>query len=165
MEKKFITQEQKEKMSNRVVLNFGILLAGALVLLYVYNFYVSGYTLPLMKTLRGLGYIFAVLAAAMFGLSFMKKFSKMRNYAAIPFGGFIATIFLAFLPDFVTYSSPFMVQFNNITGRGYTFKMAMLIVIALMVIYFIALSVYTAIYLAKHPVAVQKKKIQHKKKK
>lgn len=165
MEKKFITQQQKEKMSNRVVLNFGILLAGALVLLYVYNFYVSGYMLPLFKTLRTLGYIFAVLAAAMFGLSFMKKFRNMRNYAAIPFGAFIATVLLAFLPDFTTYSSPFMVQFNNITGKMYDFKMAVLIVIALMVLYFIALSVYTAIYLAKHPVEVQKKKIQHKKKK
>ena len=164
MEKKFITQEQKEKMSNRVVLNFGVLLAGALVLLYVYNFYVNGYMLPFYKTLRTLGYIFAVLAAAMFGVSFVEKFRKMRNYAAIPFGAFIATIFLVFLPNNYSYNG-FMVQFNNITGKPYYFGTAVLVVIALMVLYFIALSVYTAIYLANHPVASQKKKIEHKKKK
>lgn len=164
MEKKFITQQQKEKMSNRVVLNFGILLAGALVLLYVYNFYASNYRLPLFNTLRVLGYIFAGLAVIMFGLSFVKKFRKMRNYAAIPFGGFIATIFLVFLPGNYDYNA-FMSKFNTITGKMYDFEMAMLAVIALMVLYFIALSVYTAIYLAKHPVEVQKKKIQHKKKK
>lgn len=165
MEKNFITQEQKEKVSNRLVLNFGVLLAGALVLLYVYNFYVSNHTVQLMKVLRTLGYIFAGLAVVMFGASFTNKFRKLRNYAAIPFGAFIATLFLAFLPDFVTYRSPFMVQFNNITGHGYSFTMATLIVCALMVLYFVVLAIYTAIYLKTHPVATQKKKIQHKKKK
>jgi len=164
MEKKFITQQQKEKMSNRVVLNFGILLAGALVLLYVYNFHASGYRLPLYNTLRVLGYIFAGLAVVMFGASFTKKFSKMRNYATIPFGAFIATIFLVFLPGNYDYNT-FRTSFNTITGKPYEFGTAMAFVIALMVLYFIVLSVYTAIYLKKHPVEVQKKKIQHKKKK
>ena len=50
MEKNFITKEQKDKVSNRLVLNFGVLLAGALVLLYVYNFYASGWNTQLINT-------------------------------------------------------------------------------------------------------------------
>lgn len=164
MEKNLITQEQKDKASNRVVLNFGVLLAGALVLLYAYNFYANGWSMQLYKVLGVLGYIFAGLAAVMFGASFTNKFRKIRNYAAIPFGAFIATVFLVYLPNNYSYNA-FMVTFNNITGKIYDFKMATLIVCALMVLYFVVLSVYTAIYLKTHPVAVQKNKIQHKKKK
>ena len=164
MEKKFITQEQRNKVSNRVVLNFGVLLAGALVLLYAYNFYVNNWFLQLYKVLRTLGYIFAGLAVVMFGASFTKKFRKLRGFAAIPFGAFIATVFLVFLPNNYTFNA-FMVKFNNITGKMYDFRMATMIVCALMVLYFVILSVYTAIYLKTHPVAVQKNKIQHKKKK
>ena len=164
MEKKFITQEQKDRAYNRVVLNFGVLLAGALVLLYTYNFYASGWYVQLYKVLRTLGYIFAALAVVMFGASFTKKFRKVRSFAAIPFGAFIATLFLIFLPDSYNSYNAFRVTFGNLTHRVYDFRMATLVVCALMVLYFVVLAVYTAIYLKTHPVSVEKKKIQHKKK-
>ena len=72
MEKTYITREQKEKISNRLVLNFGILLAGALVLLYVYNFYASGWNTQLINVLSILGIIFGVAAIAMFVLGLKK---------------------------------------------------------------------------------------------
>ena len=160
MEKNFITKEQKDKVSNRLVLNFGVLLAGALVLLYVYNFYASGWNTQLISTLSILGIIFGVVTIAMFVLGFT-KLPKMKNYAYLPLGAFIATALIAYLPKL----NFFMAGFSNIFHKHYSTGMAVVVCLILMAIYFIVLAIYTAIYLKKHPVLVEKKKIVHKKRK
>ncbi len=147
MEKKFITKEQKEKVSNRLVLNFGILLAGALIMLYVYNFVSAGYTSAVKNVLLTLGIIFAVVAVATFVLG-MKKFPSLKKYAPVALGAFIACGVVAstkFIPTF-------------------PIKTAVLSVFILMAAYFVVMAIYTAIYLGTHKVVVEKKKIQHKKK-
>ena len=159
MEKNYITKEQKEKVSNRLVLNFGVLLAGSLALLYVYNFFASGWGTQLLSVLSVLGIIFAVVAVAMFVLGLV-KFPKMKNFSAIPFGAFLACALIAYLPKW----NFFMAKFSFITHRHYSTGMAVIITLILMLIYFIVLAVITGIYLKTHPVLVEKKKIQHKKK-
>lgn len=155
MEKKFITKEQKEKVSNRLVLNFGILLAGALIMLYVYNFSASGYPLEVKSVLGVLGIIFAVVAIAMLVLG-LTKYPKIKNYSAIPFGAFIPCAIISYF-----HKIPFL------TSAFPTFSIthAVILTLILMAVYFIVLCVYTGVYIATHPVLVEKKKIQHKKKK
>lgn len=147
MEKNFITKEQKEKVSNRLVLNFGIILAGALIMLYVYNFVSAGYASQVKNVLLVLGIIFVVLAVATFIVG-KKKMPSLTKYAPICLGIFIACAIVA--------STKFIAAFP--------IKTAILSVFILMAVYFIVIAIYTAIYLKTHPVLVQKKKIQHKKK-
>lgn len=147
MEKKFITKEQKEKVSNRLVLNFGILLAGALIMLYVYNFVAANYISSVQNVLLTLGIIFAVVAIATFVLG-MKKLPSLKKYAPVALGAFIACGVVA--------STKFI--------HTFPIKTAVLSVFILMVAYFIVMAIYTAIYLGTHKVIVEKKKIQHKKK-
>ena len=147
MEKKFITKGQKEKVSNRLVLNFGILLAGALVMLYVYNFVSAGYTSSVKNVLFVLSIIFGVLAVATFVLG-AKKFPKLSKFAPVSLGAFIACGIVAstkFIPSF-------------------PIKTSVLVVFILMAVYFIVMAIYTGIYLKTHPVLIEKKKIHHKKK-
>lgn len=147
MEKKFITKEQKEKVSNRLVLNFGILLAGALIMLYVYNFVSAGYTSSVKNVLLTLGIIFAVATVATFVLG-MKKLPSLKKYSPVTLGVFIACGVVA--------STKFIPAFP--------IKTAILVVFILMAVYFIVMAIYTAIYLKAHPVLIEKKKIHHKKK-
>ncbi len=147
MEKKFITKEQKEKVSNRLVLNFGILLAGALIMLYVYNFVSAGYTSSVKNVLLTLGIIFAVLTVVTFVLG-MKKFPSLKKYSPVALGAFIACGVVAstkFIPSF-------------------PIKTSVLVVFILMAVYFIVMAIYTGIYLKTHPVLIEKKNIHHKKK-
>lgn len=155
MEKKFITKEQKEKVSNRVVLNFGILLAGALVLLYVYNFSDAGYPTEVKSVLGVLGIIFIVLAIAMLVLGIV-KFPRLKNYSAIPFGVFVPCALISYF-----HKIPFLTR----AFPAFSITHAIIATLILMVVYFIALLIYTGIYLSTHPVLVAKKKIQHKKRK
>lgn len=148
MEKKFITKEQREKASNRLVLNFGILLAGALILLYIYNFN-SAYPTQVRTLLGVLGIVFALLGIAMLVLGF-KKDPKYKKYSAIPFGAFVPCALVSYVSKFPIYN--------------YTTEKAIGISLILMLIYFVVLGIYTAIYLKTHEVLVEKKKIQHKKK-
>lgn len=147
MEKKFITKEQKERVSNRLVLNFGLLLAGALVMLYVYNFVSAGYTSSVQNVLLTLGIIFGVLAVATFVLG-IKKLPTLKKYAPVSLGAFIACGVVA--------STKFIATFP--------IKTAVLTVFILMAVYFMVMAIYTAIYLGTHKVLVEKKKIVHKKK-
>lgn len=155
MEKKFITKEQKEKVNNRLVLNFAILLAGALVMLYVYNFASAGYPMQVKSVLGVLGIVFAVIAIAMLVLGFT-KIPKLKNYSAIPFGAFIPCALISYFHKipFLTAKLP-----------AFSIKNAVVVTLILMVVYFIALAIYTGIYSATHTVLIEKKKIQHKKKK
>lgn len=152
MEKKFITKEQREKANNRLVLNFGILLSGALILLYIYNFN-SAYPIQVKTFLGVLGIIFALLGIAMLILGF-KKNPKLKNYSALPFGAFIPCALISYISKL-----PIAVSHN------YTTEKAIGISLILMLVYFVILGIYTAIYLKTHEVLVEKKKIQHKKKK
>ncbi len=155
MEKKIITKEQSERVSNRLVLNFGILLAGALILLYVYNFAQAGYPVQVKNVLGVLGIVFLVLAIAMLALGF-KKFPKLKNYSAIPFGAFVPCALVSYF-----HKVPFLSK----ALPGFTIQNAIVTTLILMAVYFIVLAVYTGIYNATHTVLVEKKKIQHKKKK
>ena len=148
MEKKFITKEQREKASNRLVLNFGILLAGALILLYIYNFN-SAYPMQIKTFLGILGIIFALLGIAMLVLGF-KKCPKFKTYSALPFGAFVPCALVSYVSKFPIYN--------------YTTEKAIGLSLILMLVYFVILGIYTAIYLKTHEVLVEKKKIQHKKK-
>ena len=153
--KNFITKEQREKISNRVVLNFGALLCGALVMLYVYNFIIAGYSVSTVNLVGIVGIVSAVLAIVMFVLG-LKKFPKIKNYSGIFLGMFIAAL--------IVYASKFGFVTNLIPA--YTAKVGVIVVFVLMAVYFIAFAVATAIYLKLHPeMPSEKKKIQHKKKK
>ena len=137
MEKKVITREQKEKVSNRLVLNFGIVLAGALVMLYVYNFVSAGYWASVQNVLLVLGIVFAVGAVATFILG-KKKFPSLTKYAPILLGAFIVSGVVA--------STKFIATFP--------IKTAVLSTFVLMAVYFIVMAIYTAIYLKTHTVII-----------
>lgn len=155
MEKKFITKEQSERVSNRLVLNFGILLAGALILLYVYNFVQAGYPVQVKNVLGILGVVFLIVAIAMLVVGFL-KFPKLKNYSAIPFASVIPCALISYF-----HKVPFLTN----AFPGFTIQNAIIVTLILMAVYFVALAVYTGIYNATHTVLVEKKKIQHKKKK
>ncbi|MBQ3181767.1 MAG: hypothetical protein IJB50_03315 [Clostridia bacterium] len=155
MKKTFLTKEQSEKANNRLVLNFGILLAGALVLLYVFNFAQAGYPVQVKNVLGVLGIVFLVLAVAMLILGF-KKWSKLKTYSAIPFAAIVPCALVSYF-----HKIPFLTN----AFPGFTIKNAIIVTLILMAVYFVVLAVYTGIYSATHPVLVEKKKIQHKKKK
>ena len=147
MEKKFITKEQKENVSNRLVLNFGLLLGGALLLLYVYNFVYAGYDPSVKNIFFVLGIIFAILTAVTFILG-KKKLPSLAKYAPVCLGIFVISAIIA--------STKFIAAFP--------IKTAILSVFDLMVLYFIVITIYTVIYLKTHTVLVEKKKIVHRKK-
>ena len=102
MEKKFITKEQKEKVSNRLVSIFGILLAGALVMLYIYNFVAANYIRDVQNVLLVLSIIFFITTVLTFVLG-IKKFPKVFKFWPISLGAFIACGIVAstkFIYDF-----------------------------------------------------------------
>jgi len=147
MEKKFITKEEREKVSNRLVLNFGILLAGALLMLYVYNFTAAGYIGQVQNVLFVLSIVFLIAAALAFILGY-KKLPSLKKYR---------TLFLGIFVGCAIVSSTKFIQ-------AFPIKASILAVFVLMAVYFIVIAIYTAIYLKTHTVIIEKKKIQHKKK-
>ena len=151
--KKYMTKEQREKLSNRLVLNFGVLLCGALVMLYVYNFIVAGYTETVINVIGIVGIICALAAIAFFVLG-KTKFPKLKNYSAIFLGAFVAAL-ITYLPKFT-----FISQAHYI----FTHKNAVILVFILMALYYIILSIVTGIILKTHPVAPKEKNIVHSKK-
>lgn len=147
MEKNFITKEQKEKVSNGLVLDFGLILAGALIMLYVYNFVTAHYVSAVQNFMLVLGIIFAVGAVATFVLG-KKKCPKLTKYAPTLLGAFVVAGVVA--------SSKFIPTFSA--------EAAVITTFILLAVYFIVRAIYTGIYLKKHPVLIEKKKIVHKKK-
>lgn len=129
-----MTKEMKEKISNRLVLNFGVLLGAALILLYVRSALssaVSGITYIILLIL---GILCLIGSAVMFILG-KKSGSAMKNYSAIPFGTAVGTALL------------YLSKFNFISG--YTWKRAVILVYILMAAYFIVMAIYTAVLLHK----------------
>ena len=151
---KFMTKQEREKLSNKLVLNFGILLLGALVMLYVYNFISAGYVLQTQNTLGIIAIISAVLAIVFFVIGRVKNL-KIKNYSAIFLGVAVAG-FVTYLPklSFVQSAIP-----------AFTAKMAVISVFLLMLLYFIVIAIITGITLKLHPEMPKAKKIQHAKKK
>lgn len=143
-----MTKEERENVSNRLVLNFGILLLGALIMLYIYNFLNAGYTKQTATVVGVVGIISIIAAIVMFVVGKIKK-HKILNYSAIPFGMFIAAL--------ITYFP----RFNLISG--FTMKNAVILVFILMLAYFIVLTIINAIILKTHPEAPVEKKIKHAK--
>lgn len=131
-----MTRQEKEKLSNRLVLNFGILLAAGLILLYVNSALRSG------SSARNIAYwvilivgIIAALGAAF--LFFWGKLKKpaIKNYSAVCLGLFIGCAML------------YISKFGWIPG--YTHVRAVIAVYIAMAAYFIVLAIITGIMLRK----------------
>ena len=148
-----MTKEQREKISNRLTLSFGILLCGALIMLYVYNFIVAGYVHETANFVGIVGILSAIVAIALFVLGKV-KYPKIKKYSAIFLGMFIAAL-IVYAPRI-----PFMASLLP----SFTIKTAIVVVFLLMLAYFIVFAVFTGIILKTHPLApIEKKKIQHAK--
>ena len=143
-----MTRQEKERLSNRLVANFGILLAGALVLLYVNSALQSNsvattfiyYALPVVAALS--------LALGLF-LFFWgkKKGNAAKNYSAVCLGTLVASIVLYF-PKFGIIP-------------GFISKDAVLTVYILMAVYFVVMAIITAFMMRK---PLTKEPIRHAKK-
>lgn len=149
---KFMTREEREKLSNRLVLNFGVLLCGALVMLYVYNFISAGYVSQAQNTVGIIAIIAAVLAVVFFVLG-KSKYPKIKNYSAIFLGTAIGGA-ITFAPK---------LSFVQTAIPVFTAKTAVISVFLLMLAYLIVMAVITGITLKTHPEAPRDKKIQHAK--
>ncbi len=145
---KFMTKQEREKLSNKLVLNFGILLCGALIMLYVYNFISAGYVAQTQNTLGIIAIISAVLAIVFFTVGKVKNL-KIKNYSAIFLGAAIAGA-VTYLPKLIP---------------AFAAKTAVICVFLLMLLYFIVIAIITGITLKLHPEMPKAKKIQHAKKK
>ncbi len=153
--KQYMTKEAREKISNRLTLNFGILLCGALIMLYIYNFVIAGYAHEVANVVGIVGILSAIAAAIMFILG-KKNYPKVKNYSAIFLGMFVAAL-IVYLPKFA---------FMTNLLPAFTTKTAVVAVLILMLAYFIVLAIVSGIILKTHPEApAEKKKIQHAKSK
>ena len=138
---KEMTKERQERLSNRLVLNFGILLGVALVMLYVNNaLRSSGIRTATYTVLLILGIIFALLAI---GFYFVGKYKapKIKKYSPLCLGGFIICAMLY-------VSSLSLIP-------GYSNIKAVIVVYIAMAVYFIVLAIVTSIQLKK-PVVKEK---------
>lgn len=149
---KFMTKQEREKVSNRLVLNFGILLAGALVMLYVWNFISAGYIRQTQNVCGVTAIVAAVLAIVLFVVGSVKK-NALKRYSAVPLGVMIAGVIL-YLPYLLAPKFMFV-----------TPKNAVITVFSLMLVYFIVMAIVTGVILKKHPEAPRQKNVQHTKKK
>ena len=149
---KTITKERQEQLANRLVLNFGILLGVALIMLYVNNalrsygvYQATTYTISLI-----LGIIGAAGAVVFFVLG-KKKCPKLKNYSAVFLGLFVicALIYLAKLAII----------------PGYDHIMAVIAVYVAMVVYFIVLAIVTGIMMKRPLEKTAKEEKKHAKKK
>ncbi len=151
---KFMTKQEREKVSNRLVLNFGILLAGALIMLYVWNFISAGYIRQAQNVCGISAIVAAVLAIVLFVVGTVKK-NAMKRYSAVALGVFIAGA-IVYLPAVSSLTQKLTIL---------TPKNAVIFVFLLMLVYFIVMAIVTGVILKKHPEAPTEKKIQHAKKK
>lgn len=147
-----MTKKKREQLSNRLVLNFGILLLGALIMLYV-NSAIKTYSVANIAYIVILILGILGLASAVFLFVYGKqKKPQVKNYSAVGLGVFIASV--------VIYASKLNLYSKNI---------AVIAVYLLMLIYFIILAVYTSVMirkpLEKDPAAEAVKKNKKKKRK
>ena len=151
-----MTKEKKEQLSNRLVLNFGVLLLGALIMLYVnsaikssYQIRNTAYTIILIVGIIGI-----IAAVGLFAYG-KKKNPKLTNYSAIGLGIVVASA--------IIYCAKLHV------ASFFTANFAVVTVYLLMLVYFIIMAIYTAIQMRKpiekDPEAVAKAKAIQKNKK
>jgi len=145
-----MTRERKEQLSNRLVLNFGVLLIAAVVLLYVNSALSSRVSTELIYLIILItGIVSAVATAFLFIWGKINK-PSITNYSAIPFGVGIACVLL--------YAS----KIDSLVL--YTPARAVVTVYIAMAVYFIVLAIITAIMLRKPLIKDESKKIVHVKK-
>jgi len=146
-----MTREKKEQLTNRLVLNFGILLAGALILLYLNSALSSN---SMITTVTYWILLVVAILSILLGIFLLvwgiKKKNDAKNYSAVCLGTFVAS-FILYLPK---------LGWIHAFNRG----KAVATVYILMALYFIVLSIITAIQLRKPLVKSADKKIVHKKK-
>jgi len=151
-----MTKETKEQISNRLVLNFGVLLAAALVLLYVRSALSSSIANATYIILLIIGILCLAGSVVMFVLG-KKNGTKLKNYSAIPFGTFIGCAVL------------YLAKLGFIPGFGW--NKAVVTVYILMAIYFVVMAIITAVLLNKptvkevDPLEIARKKNKKKKRK
>ncbi len=129
-----MTREEKERISNRLVMNFGILLLAALVLLYVRSALSSSFSGITYTIILIVGIACLLASIVMFVLG-KKNSSKIKNYSAIPFGVFVGSMVL------------YAAKLNIIPL--YRWNTAVATLYLLMLIYFTVMAVITAIQLRK----------------
>ena len=145
-----MTREKKEQLSNRLVLNFGVLLVAAVVLLYVNTALRNASSSDLMYLILMItGIVSAVATVFLFIWGKINK-PSVKNYSAIPFGVGIACVLL--------YAS----KINRFIL--YTPARAVVTVYVAMAVYFVVLAIITAILLRKPVIKDANKKIVHAKK-
>lgn len=149
-----MTKEKKEQLSNRLVLNFGMLLVGALIMLYVNSSIKSIYSQIAYIVILVLGILGVASAVVLYVLG-RKKNSKMKNYSAVGLGVFVASVLI------------YLSKLNLMSF--YTKSFAVVAVYLSMLVYFLIIAVYTAIMLrkptVKDPQALEKAKALKKNKK
>jgi len=147
-----MTKERKEQLSNRLVLNFGILLAAGLILLYVNSALRSGASARSIAywVILIVGILGAASAVALFVLG-KKKNSALKNYSAIGLGIFVGCALL------------YISKLGMIPG--YTNVVAVITVYIAMAIYFIVLAIITGVMLRKPLIKTESAQIVHAKKK
>lgn len=145
---KYMTKQQREAISNRLILTFGILLCGSLVMLYVYNFISAGYMRETQNVIGVLAVIFAVLAVVSVVLGKIKNKKFMRPFPTF-LGAFIGGA-IVFLPRLIP---------------AFQAKTAVILVFVLMLVYLIVMAIITGIILKLHPEQPKEKKVVHAKKK
>ncbi len=145
-----MTRERKEQLSNRLVLNFGILLVAAVVLLYVNTALrnASSRELTYLIVLIA-GIVSAVLAVFLFVWGKMNK-PAVKNYSAVALGVFVGCAIL--------YGS------KVVSFPLYNHVNAVIAVYLAMAVYFIVMAIITAVMLRKPLVKDPSKKIVHAKK-
>ncbi len=147
-----MTKEKREQLSNRLVLNFGILLTASLVLLYLNSALRSGIKASnaAFAVILIVGIISLVLGVFLFVYGKTKK-PAVTNYSAICLGTLIGSALL------------YLVKLNWIPA--YTNAKAVITVYIAMAVYFIVLTIITATQLKKPLVKSDAEKIVHSKKK
>lgn len=136
-ERKKLEARRKERISNRLVMNFAILLLAAFALLYLYKFLISGYNLITIKVLLVIWIASAAGAVAFFVLGLV-KWPKIKNYSAIFLGVFLVSFVFWFATSGV---SPFPTNVKYLTVGTY----------AAMAVYFIVLAIISSIQTRRIP--------------
>ena len=155
-----MTKEKREQLSNRLVLNFGILLVGALVMLYVNSAIKNTFAVTKVAyiVILIIGILGAIAAVTLFVLG-KKKNPKLKNYSAVGLGVAICSA-MVYASKMITVHKFF---------PFYTKDFAVIAVYLLMLIYFVVMAIYTAVMirkpLEKDPVLVAKAKAMQKNKK
>ncbi len=146
-----MTKERKEQLSNRLVLNFGILLVAAVVLLYVNTALRNASSRELTYTIILIaGIVSAALAVFLFVWGKIKG-TKAKNYSAVALGAFIGCALL-YASKVITYP-----LYNHIA--------AVITVYIAMAVYFIVMAIITAVLVNKPTIKNANEKIVHSKKK